>query len=225
MKVLVIEDEASIREVEVAFLHEAGYITYEAADGIEGIDAFKTYDPDLLVVDANLPKLNGFEVCKRIRSESNVPIIMVTARRDDTDELAGLAYGADDYIKKPFNPNVLVARVQLLLHRHHGDRLTFGSLTIEPAAMLVTVGGQKVTLTTTQFNLLLALASHPNHVQTRDQLMRQIYRDSSQHDIYDRTIDAHVKSIRSLIEEDPSHPEYIKTVVGSGYVFKEKAGA
>jgi len=224
MKILIVEDEASIREVEKVFLEKAGCTVYEAVNGLDAVDMFHIYSPDLLLVDVNLPGLNGFEVCKRVRRESKVPIIIVTARQGDKDELEGFACGADDYIKKPFNPQVLVTRVRSLLHRHQGNILTFGALTVDPETMGVQIEGREVVLTTTQFNLLLALASHPNQVQTRTQLMSKAYNDPTTHDIYDRTIDAHIKAIRSLIEKDPSHPRYIRTVVGSGYVFKGEGG-
>lgn len=219
MKILVVEDEASIREFEVTYLGGAGYETIEAADGQSAIDIFRDEKIDLAVIDINLPKLDGFEVCKAIRSTSAVPILIVTARGSDEDEVKGLSMGADDYIKKPFNPNVLVARVQALLRRHATKQLRFKNLTIDPETMSVTRDGESITLTTTRFNLLLALAIHPRVVLSRAQLVDQIYSDPGEHFVYDRTIDAHIKALRQSIERDPKNPQFIETVVGSGYRF------
>jgi len=220
MKILVIEDEAPIREFEVTYLRDAGFETVEAADGQVAIKLFEEHRPDLAIVDINLPGLNGLEVCKVIRKTSTMPILIVTARDSDEDEVVGLSMGADDYIKKPFNPNVLVARVQALLRRHDKTKqLHFEGLTIDPETMSVTRGGESVTLTTTRFNLLLALASHPQAVLSRTQLVDQIYSDPSSHFVYDRTIDAHIKHLRQSIEPDPKNPQFIETVFGSGYRF------
>jgi DNA-binding response OmpR family regulator len=220
MQVLVIEDEASIREFEVTYLRDAGYTVIEAADGQAAVELFEKHKPDLAIVDINLPKMNGLDVCKAIRATSTTPILIVTARDSDEDEIQGLAIGADDYIKKPFNPNVLVARVQSLLRRHDKKKqLHFKGLSIDPEAMTVVKGDTTMVLTTTRFNLLLALASHPKVVLSRAQLVDQIYSDPSSHFVYDRTVDAHIKALRQLIEEDPKNPRYIDTVFGSGYRF------
>ena len=220
MEVLVIEDEAQIREFEVTYLRDAGYKTIEAADGQTALKLLEQHTPDLAVVDINLPKLNGFEVCKAIRKSSTLPILIVTARSSDEDEVAGLAMGADDYIRKPFNPNVLVARVKALLRRQDKIRqLRFKGLVIEPDSMSVTRSTGSVTLTTTRFNLLLALASRPKVVFSRAQLVDLIYSDPGEHFVYDRTIDAHIKALRQAIEQDPKNPQFIETVFGSGYRF------
>lgn len=220
MTILVVEDEPSIREFEVTYLHDAGYKTIEATDGQAAIDIFDEQQIDLAVVDINLPKVDGFEVCKAIRSSSTIPILIVTAQDSDEDEIRGLSMGADDYIKKPFNPNVLVARVQALLRRHDGTKqLCFRGLIIDPETMSVIKDSAFITLTTTRFNLLLALASHPRVVLSRLQLVDQIYSDPSSHFVYDRTIDAHIKALRQSIERDPKNPQFIETVVGSGYRF------
>ncbi|HUB93502.1 MAG TPA: response regulator transcription factor [Verrucomicrobiae bacterium] len=220
MTILVIEDEPSIREFEVTYLRDAGYETVEASDGQSAIDIFKSQKIDLAVIDINLPKVGGFEVCKTIRSSSATPILIVTARDSDEDEVKGLTMGADDYIKKPFNPNVLVARVQALLRRRDGTKcLRFKGLTIDPETMSISQDGESLTLTTTRFNLLLALASRPRVVLSRMQLVEQIYSDPSSHFVYDRTIDAHIKALRRSIETDSKNPQFIETVVGSGYRF------
>lgn len=220
MKVLVIEDEAPIREFEVTYLRDAGFETVEAEDGKAAIELFEKQRPDIVVVDINLPKMSGLEVCKAIRKISPVPVLIVTAKGSDEDEVAGLSLGADDYIKKPFNPNVLVARVQALLRRNDKmKQLKFKSLTITPETMSVVRDGKQITLTTTQFNLLLALASRPRVVLSRAQLVDRIYNDPGEHFVYDRTIDAHVKALRQLIEHDTKRPQFIETVFGSGYRF------
>jgi DNA-binding response OmpR family regulator len=219
MEILVVEDEPAIREVEIAYLNKAGYSTTEVTNGQEAVDAFHKRGADLAIVDINLPLLNGLEVCRRIRDVSTIPIIIVTARDGDDDEVKGLEAGADDYVKKPFNPNVLVARVQALLRRYGHRRIVCGELVVDPEQMSVTKGGEPIALTTTQFNVLVALASRPDMVLTRDQLIEQVYSDPAGHAIYDRTIDAHIKSIRKLVEDDPAHPHYIQTVIGRGYKF------
>lgn len=219
MEILITEDEAAIREVEVAYLNKAGYHTTEAVNGQVALDAFQKRGADLILVDINIPLLDGLELCRRIRRVSTVPILVVTAKDGDGDEVEGLTAGADDYIKKPFNPNVLVARVDALLRRNGSKRLVYGDLVIDPSQLAVVKKGVPVKLTTTQFNILLALASQPNTVMTRDQLIERAYVDPAGHDIYDRTIDAHIKSIRKAIEHDTNAPQLIQTMIGQGYKF------
>ncbi|HEU5122151.1 MAG TPA: response regulator transcription factor [Candidatus Saccharimonadales bacterium] len=220
MKILVVEDEASIREFEVTYLRDAGFETIEAADGHAAIELFEEHKPDLTIIDINLPRISGLDVCKAIRTTSTTPILIVTARDSDEDEIKGLSMGADDYIKKPFNPNILVARVEALLRRHDKTKpLRFKGLVIDPETMSVTRDGTSITLTTTRFNLLLALASRPRAVLSRAQLVDQIYSDPGEHFVYDRTIDAHVKALRQSIEYNPKNPQFIETVFGSGYRF------
>lgn len=220
MKILIVEDEAPIREFEVTYLRDAGYETIEAADGQTAVELFEERKPDLAIIDINLPKVGGLDVCKVVRATSTMPILIVTARSSDEDEVKGLSMGADDYIKKPFNPNVLVARVTALLRRYDKTRqLPFKGLVIDPETMTAMRDGESITLTTTRFNLLLALASHPRAVLSRAQLVDQIYSDPSSHSVYDRTIDAHIKALRQSVERDPKNPQFIETVVGSGYRF------
>jgi DNA-binding response OmpR family regulator len=224
MTILVVEDEPSIREVEIAYLSEAGYEVVAVSDGREALDAFQKHELDLAIIDLNLPGVSGLEVCKIIRETSALPILIVTARNSDEDEMKGFEIGADDYIKKPFNPNVLVARVQALLRRHgETKQLQFNNLSIDPATMSVVKDNKPITLTTTRFNLLVALASQPNVVLSRAQLVDRIYSDPSSHFVYDRTIDAHIKALRKQIETDPHAPRYIETVIGAGYRFRGTA--
>lgn len=219
MRILITEDESAIREAEVAYLKRAGFTTLEAADGKTALALFRDHDVDLVILDCNLPEIDGITVCREIRKTSTVPIVVVTAKDGDSDEIEGLEAGADDYIKKPFNPNVLVARIERLLRRRGHSRVVRGSLVIDPDTMVVTKEYRPIYLTITQFNLLLTLATQPGVVLTRDQLIRQVYDDPGAHDVYDRTIDAHIKSLRKCIEDDPAHPIYIQTVIGRGYRF------
>ena len=220
MAILIVEDEASIREFEVTYLRDAGYTTIEASNGQTALQIFKEHQPELAVIDINLPGMNGLELCRDIRTSSTIPILIVTARDNDEDEVTGFAMGADDYIRKPFNPNILVARVRALLRRHETvKRLRFKGLSIDPETMSIIKDGETMQLTTTRFNLLLALASHPRAVLSRAQLVDQTYSDPSSHFVYDRTIDAHIKALRQTIETDPKNPRYIETVFGSGYRF------
>lgn len=222
MKILLIEDEDTIREVEKAYLTRAGYDVIEAVDGIKAIEEFKKNKVDLIVLDLNLPGKDGIEICKEIRKNSQVPIIMVTARVEEIDEIIGLEIGADDYLKKPFSPNILVARVQALLRRTGDDTVSFNGITIDPSRMVIIKDGEKINLTTTQFNILYTLAKNPGKVFTREDILEKSYSDSISRDILDRTVDAHIKSIRKAIEDDPKDPKYILTVIGRGYKFNDE---
>lgn len=220
MRVLLVEDEPVIREAEAAYIRRAGYEAVEASDGQTALALFNLGGLDLAIIDINLPMQDGLSVCRYIRGRSMLPIIIVTAKDGDDDELKGLEAGADDYIKKPFNPNILIARMQNLLKRHGHGQVVVGDICIDPATMTVTKRGERVGMTVTQFNILQALASHPGVVLTRSQLLDAVYDDPAGHDIYDRTIDAHIKSIRKLIEDDPTEPRLIQTVIGRGYYMR-----
>lgn len=221
MKVLIVEDEAPIREVEVAYLKQSGYITLEAENGTKALELFEKENPDLVLLDLNIPEIDGVKVCKKIREKSNIPILMVTARVEEIDELIGLESGADDYIKKPFSPTILVARVKSLLRRIGDKKLEFGSIVIDPEKMEIRKGDRIINLTTTQFNILYTLAKSPGKVFTRDEILDRAYNDSIPPDVLDRTVDAHIKSIRKSIEDDTKTPKYILTVIGRGYKFQE----
>jgi DNA-binding response OmpR family regulator len=219
MKILLVEDEAAIREVEAAYLADAGFVVTEASTGPQAISLFETQPFDLVLLDLNLPGQSGQEVCRLIRNRSMVPIIIVTALSEDTDELNSLGLGADDFLRKPFNPQVLVARVQRLLRRYSPGIIKSHDLTLDATAMLVTLAGRPINLTTTQFNILLTLAQHPGRVLSRNQLLEQAYEHPDGHDVYDRTIDAHIRSIRRALGDNPADPHYIQTVIGRGYRF------
>jgi two-component system, OmpR family, response regulator RegX3 len=219
MRILLVEDETAIREVEAAYLGRVGYQVAQAVTGSEAIDLFESAKFDLVVLDLNLPGASGLDVCKHIRTISMVPIIMVTASSEDADELHGLGLGADDYLKKPFNPQVLVARVNTLLRRHANGLIRHGNLEIDPEAMMVSLASQPIDLTATQFNILCTLARHPGQVLSRSQLLDQSYDEPAGRDIYDRTIDAHIRNIRRALGDDPARPRYIQTIIGRGYRF------
>ncbi|MGA8113607.1 MAG: response regulator transcription factor [Actinocatenispora sp.] len=220
MRVLVVEDEAAIREAETAYLRRAGHVVREAADGATAWELFTASPFDLVVLDLNLPGLDGLTLCRRIRAGSQVPIMMVTARTTDLDELVGLDSGADDYLRKPFNPRVLVARVRALIRRVGGDLVHAGPLTLDPQRMTLHKDGAQVTLTTIQFNILYRLAARPGTVLSRGQLIEAAHPDEpGRREIFDRTIDAHIRSIRKLVEDDPARPRLVQTVIGSGYRF------
>jgi two-component system phosphate regulon response regulator OmpR len=220
--VLLIEDEQAIREVERAYLEQAGFRVMEADNGKTGLAMALATRFDLIVLDLNLPQLGGLEICRQLRQGGSlVPIVMLTAKTEEVDELIGLEAGADDYIKKPFQPQVLIARVQALVRRWGHKTLHIGPLTIDQATQAVTKNGQALRLTTTQFNILNALASQPNHVFSREQLISQAYNEGMDRDIFDRTIDAHIKSVRKIIEDNAAHPRMIMTVIGRGYTFED----
>ena len=225
-RILVVDDEASVRDVLTRYLEREGYHVEVAADGQSALRA--AYEqPDLIVLDLMLPGVNGLEVCRRLRGQSNVPIIMLTARDEEADKLIGFTTGADDYITKPFSPAELVLRIKAVLRRvevatslaqQQSDVLRFDTLVISPTFRRVEVAGQAVDLTAKEFDLLHYLAGHPGQVFTRSQLLTQIwdydyYGDSS-------TVTVHISRLREKIESDPAHPCHIKTVWGVGYKFE-----
>lgn len=220
MKILVVEDENSIREVEAAYLKRSGYSVLEAEDGKKAFEMFKTETPDLVLLDLNLPEIDGINLCKKIREiNKSIPIIMVTARVEEIDEIIGLEIGADDYIKKPFSPNILVARVASLLRRFVPTKIDIGDLSIDADRMSVLKKGETILLTTTQFSILHLMAQNPGKVFSRDEILERISSDYLPKDVLERTVDAHIKTIRKLIEDDTKKPQYIITVIGKGYKF------
>ncbi len=216
-KVLLIEDEAAIREVAAAYLVQAGFEVDQAADGSEGLKLWKADKPDVVLLDLNLPGMDGLEVCREMRRENTeIPIFMVTARVEESDELKGLALGADDYLKKPFSAKVLVARVKALLRRNQKDVLReFPGLTISAERQAVEVDGNWQQLTTLPFQILSLLAEHPEKIFSRDEILDRVYGEEGV-EVFDRVIDAHVKGIRKKLG---SCSHYLQTVVGSGYKF------
>jgi DNA-binding response OmpR family regulator len=224
--ILLVEDEREIREFEKDYLTNAKYSVIEAETGKEALELFQKKKCDLVILDLNLPIIDGIEVCKRIRKLSGVPILMVTARTKEIDELIGLEVGADDYIKKPFSPKVLVARVKTLLKRPtwEGSKeiLKYGNLEIDIPKQKVIKKGKELFLTTVQFSILVLLAQNKGKVYTRNELIDGGYDASLPPDIFDRTIDSHIKNIRKVLEDDSKEPRYILTIRGKGYKFNDK---
>jgi DNA-binding response OmpR family regulator len=222
MRILIVEDEAPIREVMKKYLQLAGFEVDEAASGEVAIVKFKN-NFDLVILDLNLPNADGLEVCRQIRSKSHVPIIVVTARTEEIDELKGLQIGADDYMKKPFSPKVLVARVQAMFRRAQSGNCTRNKLTLHPERMEVSRLGKKVDLTLTQFKILETLMQKPGRIYSRQELMRAAHEKDAAKASSDRTVDAHIKAIRKAIGDDPHQPRFIRTIVGAGYAYQDEA--
>ena len=223
--VLVIDDERQIAAIARDYLAKAGFAVIVATDGPAGLAAARDKHPDLVVLDLGLPRLDGFDVARGIRRHSDVPIIMLTARVDETDRLKGFDVGADDYVTKPFSPRELVARVTTVLRRARHDagdaaRFEAADLTIDAAKLRVERRGAPIDLTPTEFQLVAALARHPGRVLTRAQLLDAIR--GTDVDSFERAIDAHVKNIRRKLEGDSRRPRYILTVYGIGYKFSDE---
>jgi two-component system alkaline phosphatase synthesis response regulator PhoP len=222
--VLVVEDDPQIAQIAADYLQHAGFAVLTAGDGPDALAVARERRPDLVVLDLGLPRLDGMEVTKRLRQAGDVPIIMLTARVDEADRLAGLELGADDYVTKPFSPRELVARVRAVLRRAESnagenDVLRRGDLTIDAARMSVTRAGTSVELTATEFQLLAAMARRPGRVFTRAQLLDAVRGDAIES--FERAIDTHIKNIRRKLEPDAHGPRYVQTVYGIGYKFTE----
>lgn len=221
--ILLVEDDADIRQIEADYLKREGYKIVEAGDGQQALDLFANQTFDLVVLDLNLPVLDGISVCRALRRQSGMPIIMVTAKVSEIDELLGLEVGADDYVKKPFSPKVLVARVRALLKRPElsgsSTVVTHGPVTIDLNGRSVFKNNRSITVTATQFNMLYLLMTHPGKVYTREALIEHGYGKDLPPDIYDRTIDSHIKNLRKVLEDKPEKPKLILTVRGHGYKF------
>lgn len=221
-RILIIDDDARLSAMVSDYLAAAGFTIERRMTGLDGLDAAARAAPDAVILDLMLPDLDGFEVCRRLRAVSDVPILMLTARGEDTDRIVGLELGADDYLAKPFNSRELLARIRAILRRRSGPRadvnvLRFGRLTIDRGARAVRVDGEARAMTSYQFDLLVALAEHAGRVLNRDRLLDLV--KGEELEAFDRSIDVHVSRIRAAIEDDPKHPRRILTVRGSGYVF------
>lgn len=226
-RILIIEDEKSIAELEKDYLELSGFEVEVEQDGQKGLVKALKENFDLFILDLMLPGMDGFEICRQIRDEKNTPIIMVSAKKDDIDKIRGLGLGADDYMTKPFSPSELVARVKAHLARYErligsaveeNKVIEIRGLKIDTTARRVWVNGVDKTFTTKEFDLLTFLASHPNHVYTKDELFSEIWDMESIGDI--ATVTVHIKKIREKIEYDTSNPQYIETIWGVGYRFK-----
>jgi two-component system alkaline phosphatase synthesis response regulator PhoP len=223
--ILVIDDEPKIVKQARDYLEKGGFRVFAAGDGTTGLAIARHEWPDLIVLDLNLPGIDGLDVCRALRRESDVPIIMLTARVEETDRLIGLELGADDYITKPFSPRELVARVRAVLRRVQGGvrqpgRIRAGDLEIDLHGHRVTRAGEPVRLTRTEFNLLAVLAQHPGQTFTRAQLLDRLH--GVAYEGFDRSVDAHVKNLRRKLEPDPAEPRYVLTVYGVGYRFTDE---
>jgi DNA-binding response OmpR family regulator len=227
--ILVVDDEPNIVEVVSAYLKHEHFEVVTAADGETALRKVAEHDPDLIVLDVMLPRLDGLEVCRRVRAAGNTPIIMLTARGDETDKLVGLGIGADDYLTKPFSPRELVARIKAVLRRASASApsepgadatLRFPGLKINPRTRIVETDAKGVIdLTAKEFDLLFFLASHPSEVFTRTQLLDQVWDYTYFGDT--STVTVHVRRLREKIEPDPLRPRYVKTVWGVGYKFEK----
>jgi two-component system alkaline phosphatase synthesis response regulator PhoP len=226
--ILVVDDEAKIIQIARDYLERAGFNVLSAADGPSALTAARARKPDLIVLDLGLPGMDGMDVTRALRKDSNVPIIMLTARGDESDKLVGLELGADDYITKPFSPKELVARVRTVLRRseassasgENNSLVRAGDLVLDTARMQLSRGGTPVELTPTEFQLLTALAREPGRVFTRAQLLDTLH--GVAFESFERAIDAHIKNIRRKIEPDPRSPHYILSIYGVGYKLAER---
>ena len=218
--VLVVDDEPIVREVVVRYLQREGFATLEADDGERAREHLERESPDLVVLDVMLPGTDGLELCRRIRSSSDVPVILLTARGEEADRIVGLELGADDYVTKPFSPREPTARVRTVLRRARvgtaaSERLVFGDVDLDAATREVRKAGAQVRLTAREFDLLWFLASHPRRVFGRDQLMSRVWGYEAALDT--GTVTVHIRRLREKIEDDPSHPTFLQTVWGVGY--------
>lgn len=220
--ILIIEDEPELVKVLRSYLEKSGFEVLTAYRGDSGLAAWEQKRPDLIILDLNLPGMDGLDVAREIRRKSNVPILMLTARVDEPDQLLGLELGADDYVNKPFSPRLVVARVRALLRRSQPgasapEILRIADLQIDLQAYAVTRNEQNIELTPTEFSLLHTLAAQPGRAFTREQLIEMS--QGGYYEGYERTIDAHIKNLRAKIELDPKKPKYVETVFGVGYRF------
>lgn len=224
-KILVVDDEPMVADVVERYLRREGFDVQLAADGEAAVAAAQESSPDLILLDLMLPKIDGFAAFQQIRADSSVPVIILTAKGEETDRLVGLETGADDYIAKPFSPREVVARVKAVLRRTRsaaspgaGDTLRFERLWINPRTREAHTGGQRVELTAKEFDLLWFLASHAGDVFTRAQLLDHVWDYQYAGDA--STVTVHIRRLRAKIEADPNHPRHIKTVWGVGYKFQ-----
>jgi DNA-binding response OmpR family regulator len=223
--ILIVDDEPKIVRTVRAYLETAGFRVVAAEDGQMALTVYRHEKPALVILDLGLPQIDGWDVARRLRKDSEVPIIMLTARVDETDKLIGLELGADDYVTKPFSPRELVARVRAVLRRAGGERekvqppIVSGDVTVDLERRQATIGGKPAELSPTEFDLLVVLARHPGRVFSRVELLDRV--QGYAFEGYERTVDAHIKNLRRKIEPDPKEPQYVLTVYGVGYKFRE----
>jgi two-component system alkaline phosphatase synthesis response regulator PhoP len=223
--ILIADDEPQLVKVVRGYLEQAGFRVVTAGDGPTALAQYKHEKPDLVLLDLNMPGLDGLDVARKLRATSNVPIIMITARVEETDRLIGLELGADDYVTKPFSPREVVARVRAVLRRSETqpaapEVIRVADVVIDLTRHTVARGGESIDLTPTEFGLLAAVAREPGRAFTRLQLLEAAQGDAFEG--YERTVDAHIKNLRAKLERDPKKPEYIVTVFGVGYKFNDE---
>jgi len=227
LRVLCIDDDSRLYQLLASYLGPNGVTLEHAADGRQGLAALDAGVFDAVLLDVMMPGLDGIEVCRRIRAKSPIPVIMLTAKGDETDRVVGLEIGADDYVPKPFSPRELLARLRAVLRRASPEAvqatLTIGDIAVEIASREVRVGGSPIELTGVEFDILLALARRPGRVVPRDTLLSQAGRQDVA--VGDRTVDVHVSHLRRKLGDDPKSPRIIKTVRGVGYVLTRESGA
>lgn len=225
-RILVVDDEVELAEIIRDYLQAEGFKVCIAFDGQEAIKSFKNFDPQIVILDVMLPNIDGMEVCRIIRSQSSIPVLMLSAKVSDIDKILGLGLGADDYISKPFSPGELVARVKAQLRRYihlssptrQSDVIQYGKMKIDNKSYSVSIDGKKAELAAKEFELLSFMASHHQQVFTREQLFNQIWGFDEYGDM--NTVTVHIRKIREKVEQDPSNPVFIKTVWGVGYKFE-----
>jgi DNA-binding response OmpR family regulator len=223
--IAVVEDEPSISEVVSLYLKRAGYQVQLFVDGLVAQEAFSHQIPDLVILDVMLPGMDGFALTRSLRNHSEVPIILLTSRREESDRIAGLELGADDYVVKPFSPQELVSRVRAVLRRiskeqksHTDEPINFPSLSMDPQTRIVVAQGQEISLTAKEFDMLYHFIRHPHLVFSRDQLLESVWGMSEYID--PSTVTVHIRRLREKIENDPSNPAHLQTVWGVGYKFE-----
>lgn len=224
-QIVIVEDEPNINEVVSLYLKRAGYSVLSYTDGLVALDALSLQMPDLVIMDVMLPGIDGFTLTRRLRDRSDVPIILLTSRREETDRIAGLELGADDYVVKPFSPGELISRVRAVLRRARSTEernsesaLVFKDLEINPQTRLVTLSGAEISLTAKEFDLLYYMAQHPRQVFSREQLLESIWGLADYID--PGTVTVHIRRLREKIEKDPASPAHVITVWGVGYKFE-----
>ena len=221
VKLLLVDDDPDLLYTLEKYLQQAGYNTVIANNGKSAIDVFDTEKPEAALIDVMMPEMDGFEVVKKIRSVSTIPIILLTARSDETDKIVGLELGADDYVTKPFSPREVVARIKAIMRRGNPNQqenqseITIGAITVDKNTRSVTRENFPIQLTKTEFDILVTLMESPEQVFTRDQIIDKVL--GYTYEGFERTIDAHVRNLRKKIEPDANNPNYIKTVFGVGY--------
>ncbi len=229
MKILIVDDDKKLCRLEADYLEPMGYDVDAAHDGSQGLAMVLAGGYAAVILDVMMPKLDGFEVLKRLREESDVPVIMLTARGEETDRIVGLEMGADDYLPKTFSSRELLARLRAVTRRYEkskrhmkakngNDRLVFGDLQIDPGARMALLGNAKLNLTPIEYDLLACLARSADRVLSRDQLLDAVA--GRDYEVFDRSVDVHISSLRRKLGEDPRHPKFIQTVRSAGYMFK-----